>query len=325
MFLVTDLVTQTGNDMFDTVCFRLLQDEAPGTDFLSETPCFLTDIGEHYYNGVPCISGNLSGLKVWVNQSAVKVKDGSLCKFYLGDNFSTLGRRATQHAIEKLSDMLHLPMDKADITRLDVAENMIMKHPVSVYFSHLGQLARATRLQEPSGLYYRFGDELLCFYDKPKEQKNHHNPIPPFYQGENVLRYEQRYLNRIAARLKEARITGGTLYNELFYIKLLTNWRDRYKAITKINDFTLNFEAMTTKQQLYKMGLLALAEMAGGQLELINQIVEAQKRGDLTKKQAFDFKKAINDAFLLKGGLTAPNDAIQELDKKIVEAVRFFR
>lgn len=325
MFLVTDLVTQIRNDMFDTVCFRLLKEEATGADFLSETPCYLTDIGEHYYNGVPCISGNLSGLKVWVSQSAVRVKDGSLCKFYLGDNFKTLGRRDTQRAIEMLSDMLHLPMDRADITRIDVAENMIMKHPVSVYLNHLGQLARATRLPEPSGLYYRIGDECLCFYDKPKEQKNHHNQIPQLYQDRNVLRYEQRYLNRIAARLKEERITGGTLCAEQFYIKLLINWRDRYKAITKINDVTLNFDAMTTKQQLYKMGLLALAEKVGGQLELINQIVEAKKRGDLTKKQAFDFKKAINDAFLLKGGLTAPNDAIQELDKKIVEAVRFFR
>jgi hypothetical protein len=311
--------------MFDTVCFRLLQEEATGADFLSETPCYLTDIGEHYYNGVPCISGSLRGLKVWVSQSAVRVKDGSLCKFYLGDNFKTLGRRDTQCAIEMLSDMLHLPMDRADVTRIDVAENMIMEHPVSVYFNHLGQLAHATRLQEPSGLYYRFADECLCFYDKLREQKKHRNPIPQLFQDRNVLRYEQRYLNRIAARLKEARITGGSLYNEQFYIKLKTNWRDRYKAITKINNFTLNFEAMTNRKQFNQMGTIALAEKVGGQLELLKQIEEAQKCKILTRKQAFDFKKAINDAFLLKGGLTAPNDAIQELDKKIVEAVRYFR
>ena len=67
--------------MFDTINFKITQDKAGGVDFLEEIPCFLENVGEHLFNGVPCISGSLNGLKVTANRYQVKVKDGSLCKF----------------------------------------------------------------------------------------------------------------------------------------------------------------------------------------------------------------------------------------------------
>ena len=82
---------------------------------------------------------------------------------------------------------------------------------------------------------------------------------------------------------------------------------------------------MRTKQQLYKMGVLSLIEKAGGQLQMIEQINEAQKRGELSKKQAFDLRKAINEVCKIRDGLTVPNEAIQELDKKVSEAVKYYR
>ena len=280
-------------------------------DFLAEMPCFLENVGEHYYNGEAVITGSLNGLKISLNRYQMKIKDGSLCKWYLGDNFQTMGRGDTQRAIEKLSDTLHVPMSKATVTRLDL--------------SHLGILKYATRLQEPNGIYYSQTGGRLCFYDKNREQKSHREPIPELYEGRNVLRYEQRYINRIASQFKVSEVTGAMLYDEAFYIGLLNRWREAYKAIQKINDISLNFQAMRTKQQLYKMGVLSLIEQAGGQLQMIEQINEAQKRGELSKKQAFDLRQAINEACKIRDGLTVPNEAIQELDKKVSEAVKYYR
>lgn len=311
--------------MFDTINFKITQDKAGGVDFLEEIPCFLDNVGEHVYNGFTCISGNLNGLNVTVNRYQVKVKDGSLCKFALGDNYQTMGRRDTQRAIELLSDTLHLPMDKATVTRLDIAQNIILIHPTSVYLNHLGVLRYATRLQEPTGLYYSLKCGRLCFYDKNREQAKHREQIPDLYKGRNVLRYEQRYTQRLASKLGVPEVTGSLLYNEAFYMSLLDRWRDTYKAIHKINDVTFNFEAMTTKSKLMQMGLLLLVEHAGGQLEMITQIKEAQKRGELSKKQAFDIRKAVNEACQIKEGLIVPNEAIKELDKKVIEAVRYYR
>lgn len=65
--------------MYDTVNFRLLQSEAGGVDFLAETPCFLENVGEHYYNGEVVITGSLNGLKISLNKYQMKIKDGSLC------------------------------------------------------------------------------------------------------------------------------------------------------------------------------------------------------------------------------------------------------
>ncbi|MDD7456060.1 MAG: hypothetical protein PUK70_07445 [Bacteroidales bacterium] len=311
--------------MYDTVFLRLTQAEVNGVDFLEEVPCFLEDVGEHIYSGFPFITGNLNGLKVTANRYQLKVKDGSLCKYLLGDNFQTMGRGDTQRAIEKLSDTLHLPMGKAVVTRMDIAQNFIVKHPPQVYLNHLGALRYANRLQEPSGLYYSLNGGRLCFYDKNKEQKSKREEIPDLYNGRNVLRYERRYTQRIAAKFGVAEVTGAMLYDEAFYIEALNRWKADYQAIQKINDITLNFQAMKTKQELYKMGILSLTEQAGGQVEMINQINEAQQRGELTKKQAYDLRVAVNEACQLKEGLTAPNEAIQELDKKVAEAVRFYR
>ena len=255
----------------------------------------------------------------------VKVKDASLCKWYLGDNFQELGRGTTQQAIEKLSDDLHLPMDRATITRLDVGVNIITQHPPATYLNHLGVLANAKRLQQPKGLYYSKRNEVLCFYDKVMECKAHNELLPPLYRGRNVLRYEQRYMHRIHSRLKVPAVTGATLYDEAFYMAVLERFFKTYKAIKKINDIKPNFKIMKGRKDFQRMGVLSLIERLGGEIELTNQINEAQQRGELTSKQAYDLRNEVRKACEIKDGFTEPNEQITELDKKISEAVKFYR
>ncbi len=314
--------------MYDTVFFRLTKADANGVDFLEDLPRFLDDVGVHDYRGFTFVSGSLNGLKVKANSCHMDVRGGSLCKFLLGDNYSTMGRRDTQQAIEKLSDSLHLPMDKASVTRMDVAQNFIMRHPVPVYLNRLGALRYADRLEEPNGLYYTLGGGRLCFYDKNREQKSKNGTIPDLYTGRSVLRYEWRVFQRLAAKFGMNEVTGAMLYNEAFYIQILNGWKDGYQAIQKINDIdtTLNLQMMKTVRQFHRAGVLSLIEKAGGQIQMLNQIKEAQQRGDLTKKQALDLRKVVNEACQVKeDGLTAQNEAIKELDKKVADAVKFYR
>jgi hypothetical protein len=312
--------------MFDSVNFRLTQAEVSGVDFLSETPCYLEDVAEHQFSsGLVAVTGKAGGLKISLNRFQVKVCEGSLCKWYLGNNYQTMGRSDIQRAIEMLSDTLHLPMGKAAVYRLDIAQNFICKHPPEVYINHLGMLKNATRLLNDGSVYYQRAGNVLCFYDKNREQKRKREAVPELYEGRNVLRYEQRYTQHIARQLNVSEVTGALLYDVAFYMDLLNRWRDTYRDIQKINDITLNFQAMKTKQGLYKMGVLSLIERAGGQMEMIDQINEAQKRGELTNKQAYDLRQAVKDAGKVRDGLTVPNDAIQELDKKVKEAVMYYR
>lgn len=115
------------------------------------------------------------------------------------------------------------------------------------------------------------------------------------------------------------------LYNEEFYISLIDRWRGAYKSIQKINDMTLDFKGAKTKQQLYKMGVVSLIDRVGGLTPALKQVEEEMKKGTLTRKQAYDLKQAMNDAMSIDSGLTTPNEAILELDKKVNEAVKFYR
>ena len=312
--------------MFDSVNFILTQDEVGGVDFMAEIPRYLDNVGEHVYsNGGVTITGMIGGLYVSVSPCRIKVYNGSVCKWFLGNNYHTLSRRDTQHAIEKLSDLLHIPMSSATVTRLDVAQNFIVQHPIAVYLDHLGSLRYADRLRQPTSLYYKRAGGVFCLYDKNQEQKDKGEPIPDIYAGRNVLRLELRYMSRLGKQLNVPRVTGALLYDEHFYRGLLDRWRDVYKSIYKINDIELNLQAMRTKKDLYQMGILSLVDRAGGQLQFLEQINEQQRRGELTKKEAYDIRQSINKACESSAVLVVPNEAIQELDKKVSEAVRFYR
>lgn len=307
--------------MYDTINFRLTAADIEGVSFIDETPCHLDSIATHDYNGSIVVTGNLQGLKVSVTPWQVKIKDGSLCKWFKGDNLQTMSRGDVQRALERLSDELHLPMNLAAVTRLDVGTNFITKHPAEVYYNHLGVLSWAKRLVEPSGLYYNKRDEKLCFYDKIKEQRSRRETIPDTYKGKNVLRYEQRYTGHLSRVLKVPPIKGASLYDEEFYHLIVTRWRDTYFRINKINNSNINLNSMGTSRDFDRLCRLAMMERAGGELALIDQINELRKKGVITSKQAHDIRQKIKRAASLKGEIVTPNENIQELDRLIKESV----
>lgn len=314
--------------MFDTLNLYLTAYDVGDTPLMETIPNYLEHpkgILEPETGAIVCYCGVLDNLKVSVSNTGVSIKDGSLCKWFLGDNLQTMGRGDTERAIQKLSDTLHIPVDKARVTRLDVSQNIMVRYPVDVYLHHLGELKNSVRLVEPNGIYYSQRLGRLCFYDKVKEQKNHKEPIPELYKHGHCLRYEQRYTSRLPRQLEVPEVTASLLYDEAFYCKLLQRWRDTYLNINKINDTEINISAMRTKQQLYKMGVLSLIERVGGVTQMLQQISDAQTTGKITKKQAYDLRVAVNNAAKCDDYITTPNEAILELDEKIKQAVKFFR
>lgn len=62
----------------------------------------------------------------------------------------------------------------------------------------------------------------------------------------------------------------------------------------------LNLSAVKTKRQFYMMGVLSLVQMVGGAMNMFEQIMEVQNQGKITKRQAFDLRKAVKDALEFK-------------------------
>ena len=312
--------------MYDTINFRLPSDEAGGYRGQFEVAKRLDGVAEHTYpNNGWAITGHKGGLKITITERQIKVGDGSLCKWYMGDNYQRMTRKDARLAIERLSDELHLPMDRAGVFRLDIGMVLILQHPVEVYLNHLGAKTYAARLAQPSSLYYQNRSKKLLFYDKNKEQRKKGEPIPKLYVGRNVCRYELALTERVAAQLNTTKVTGAMLYDEAFYMGLLDRYREEYEAIQKIGDIELNFAEMGTLKELKDMGLLALVERAGGQHEILKQIEEAARCGKLSRKQAYDIRSAIRVACSRNVDIVVENEAVKELDKKIKEGIRFYR
>lgn len=314
--------------MYDTINMRLYADECKGASFIEDLPQRLTSaqVMANTATGELWLDGRLDNLRVTASRYVLQVKDGSLCKWHLGDNYQTLGKTETKHAIERLCDTLHLPLELALITRLDVATNMIMRQPPEVYLSHLGALKYTHRIAEPSGLYYTQKSKAcrLAFYDKVRESKDKGDDVPELYKDCFVLRYEQRYTKRIAQRLNRPELRAAALYDDGLHRELVRRWRDTYTQIQKINESTINFAMVKTKKDFYKLGILSLIERAGGANELLAQIAEARKAGQMDSKQAFDLRAAVKEACQVDGEIVRESEAVLELNGKIAEAAKLY-
>jgi len=308
--------------MFDNLDMILKKENCRDIDFIQLVPQYLTIVTSQGVSQFgEYITGYSDSLKVSISDNRVKVSESSICKYYLGDNFKTLTRGDYKKAIEKLSDNLHLPFHLADITRIDIANNLLMKFDEKIYFTHLGELPYYNRLEQNNGLYYNNKLRQIVFYGKVHEQKIKKQIIPELYKNRNVLRYEIRFRKRLKEQFKRSEITAGLLYDEVFYNDLVSRWKNEYLAIQKINSKLMSIKPTgSTKEFIDNMALLQVLEL--GQPKILSIIKEWHCKGDITKEEA----KRLRDKIKLLSKITIDekeNELINELNQKIKEAARF--
>lgn len=307
--------------VFDTLKISLSQERCNSVSFLDDVPQFLTKVTHHGYNEIfnneYCI-GYLDNLQIIVTRDRVSINKGSICKYYLGSNFETLTRVETKKAIEKISDILHLPMDIGIVSRIDIAQNLSMQYKETLYYPYLGDAQYYKRLEQDNGLYYSNSKRLLAFYGKVREQKNKRKIVPNEYQNKNILRYELRFTKRLPSQFNRPEITANLLYDKEFYNELNQRWYSEYASIHKINSNISSMKpASSAKNFVEQFALIGI--LASGQINVLNKVKEQQEMGLLTKKQAYDIRCKIKQ--LSKHNTGADNDSlISELDNKIQEA-----
>lgn len=310
--------------MYDNIDFILRKENCPGVDFLATIPQYLSSSGiAHGVDrfGQKYVSGYYENFCIKVTEPRIKIYKGSLCKYFLGDNFKTLSRSDSMRAVEKMSDELHIPVDLANITRIDAAQNLIVQHPERAYYSLLGEAQYYERAPKGNGLYYNNNLRTLVFYGKEHEQKVKGQPIPELYRERHIIRYEMRYKERLAKQFNRPEIIAATLYDELFYTEIVNRWRDEYRAIKKNKSNLFNMKPTgSTKELLANLALIAILEM--GQPNVLNIVKIWQEGGEISRKQAYDLRTAINSLSNCPKG-EAGSELIIELDRKIKEAAQF--
>ena len=306
--------------MYDNIDFSLTKDQCSGIDFLDEVPQFL---GHWSHDGDSPYGRNIRGsvgvLNVSITENRVKIYESSLCKFYHGNNIKTLTRNETRLAIEMISQKLHIPFDRATVTRIDFAENMVMQYDERLYYPYLGESRNYTRSPQKNGLYYKNTPRTLVFYGKVREQKDKKQPIPEFYKDKHLLRFEMRLMKNPAKQLGLPKVTAGMLYDEGFYRNLVIRWHDEYSAIQKIRSRLSCLQPTGSKKEFIEdLALLTVQDL--GQPSVLGITNEWQKQSLITKKQSYDLRaciKGLTSISMKENG----NDLITELDFKVKHVV----
>ena len=81
--------------------------------------------------GETTICGNVGNIRI-VQTFGVYYIEGSLPKYLYGNNVCQLTRKDIGTAIESLSDTLHLPIQDADVTGIEVGANICLSKVPSV-------------------------------------------------------------------------------------------------------------------------------------------------------------------------------------------------
>lgn len=309
---------------YDTVNMWLPIDQAGKFDYL-KCAQNLSQVIEHYKEtGDIYSTGYLKNYKVAFSEQGISLK-GSISKYFLPDNFHCLTRSDIAPALEKMSDELHLPIEKATIRRFDFADNIMLKYSPEAYLKRLGDSPHYTRQFWGKTLYYRNGLRQKVFYDKVAEGKKKGDKMPDIWNGQNILRYELRFTSRLTKEFNRPAILAKTLPDEQFYIEVYNKWETEYQNIHKIHSFNFDVEKMKSPKDFWKqIALLAVNDLIG-QEQVMEIVEELKAKKAFAKPEYYSRLKRELKELSKSPGLTKSSDMIEELSKKITDSKRLYR
>lgn len=309
--------------MYDTVNLWLSLDDAGSFD-ISRTLQRLSGITEHFKDdGQVYLSGYLNNYKVNISGQGVSLK-GSLAKYFLPDNCHTLTRSDSARAFEMMADELYLPIDRSKVSRFDFSQNFLMDYEPEAYYPFLGECQYYQRLTQSKSLYYSNGLRQKVFYNKIAEVKAKGLSLPDIWNGQNVLRYEMRFISRLPKQLKQPEIKAISLSDEKFYMAIFDRWLVEYEAINKLHTINFNVSNMNSPKDFRKQLELFAIKMIG-QDKIMQEIENLRHQKAFDKPEYYSrLKKEIKELCKIPE-MTVSSDLVAELDKKIKTSKRYYR
>lgn len=312
--------------MYDTICMKLQASKARGISFMDLVPPMLDNISEHYFQNsqTHVISGYLDKkLQISVTDKRISIPKGNLKGWFFDNPFYDFKRGSTEEAISKLSDSLMLPMELAEVTRVDLGPTISMKHPPDVYYPYLEYKQGYDRHQMNNGIYFQNKTDTLVFYHKQRQCKAKGYTIPDDKKKRNHARIEQRIPKGVKHFFKKDSVIVKDLYDEAFYMTVLDSWKESYFQIEKKKSKMAALAPTgSSKEFINYLACVGLSKI--GYSEAMKQIKEWQQMDQISKKQASDLRKKIIEInrsdYFEKG-----NELMEELDQKVNQVVKYYR
>lgn len=242
------------------------------------------------------IQGHHRNLRVNQTSNTIRIQ-GSLQKWYRGDNFGNLQYQDDSKAISDLCHTFSFEPNEATLRRLDFGANISTTFRPSAYFPYLGR----------SQNYYRTD------YRNTVNYINSVRTISVYQKDTRTLRFETRY-KKPEKSLKRVIALADLLTPEV-YDFFLQRWREEFYRIEKLNEI-IPLENMKPDNLLDFLAAVGLQEI--GPEPIRNHIKSAQRTGAIDKHKAKRFRDKI-DSLLNDPRLAKPNELIQELNEKITK------
>lgn len=270
--------------------------------------------------GEVSVYGNVENIKVTQYFGGYSIQ-GSLPKFLYGNNVCQLTRKEVGLAIEKLSDRLHLPLDDADITKIEVGANICLAKQHTAYTRLLGDMPRMQRVSMADSLYYQGSGRVYprqyYFYDKVAEVKKHGGTMPQGLEAANMMRYEMRLNGRLPFQLSIPEFKGSTLQDRVVYQELINRWLNGYLSIYKL----VNMEDEHLKKGMSvkeAQEVFIAQQIAKGGSSIIDEFIAKLKQNECFDNRLYYNRVKSNlQKLASKTKLSVDNGDIEELTAKV--------
>jgi hypothetical protein len=282
------------------------------------------------------------GWDVWLFRSGIKIQ-GSPAKWLFGNNADTLTLTQAEESFTTLAEALQLPYETllwGVVQRLDFSSVICMDYAPKAYYGNLDYLHKYRRSLDASGdsLYFKQTEKWVVFYDKQKDAEAKGMSLPEWTKGQNLLRYEVRYIKPKRTHLyrkikkewiKDVDAKGNffvkDLLNEQIYIACIDEWLNIYERINKSSKMS----DMVTTKRLYKPSQVSdsilapiVAEVG---LDCLSKMLEEVKLKNphLTDRQASTAWRNITG--LVETAENDYTDAVMELNIKMRQRAKAIR
>ena len=246
--------------------------------------------------------------------------DGSLPKFYLGNNAESLSRGEIRYALEKIEDECHILLKGGLVWVLEFGRTIPVDNPASCYLSSWCELPRFQKVVYGSSETVLFQQQCKSYtgYDKVCEMKGRKEVFP--LNSSFGVKLEFKIKKGVAKFFNKA-IAPFDLADQVVYRRLVKKWGDLYFSILKKRTAYLNFNdsVITSKRLLERFAAVGLSEY-GPDRALEGIDIEFQK-GKIDKCTRSRLRKTVRD-FSRNDCLYYSDDYITELNQKVAEAIR---
>ena len=199
---------------------------------------YLSDIKQSQRSlktGYPEIQGKLNNYAVTANNASVTLV-GSISEYWNFNNTISINNNELKLAIQSLCDDLHLPINKANILRVDVSNSL----PVSV---------------DPNAIFPLFGRKGKQYPKRLSDGINYGNKGRSYWtsfykKGSNLLRYELKVMRPksvLQRILKGEKPRLEDLLNPNINNLLLRRWQQHFYNVEKLKELPQHFNICVPK------------------------------------------------------------------------------